>query len=76
MGVFQPPTGHTEQWTVDPFWEMDRPTPVQSNQIDRPGPSSAATTPTSRTTTCRFTMEEGEMDSEADQDHRSWMYQQ
>ena len=27
---------------------MDRPTPVQTNQIDRPGPSSAAPTPTSR----------------------------
>ena len=22
-GGFQPQTGHSEQWRVDPFWEMD-----------------------------------------------------
>ena len=33
-GGFQPPTGQNEQWTVDPFWEMDRPFPVQSSQAD------------------------------------------
>ena len=27
-GGFQPQTRRSEQWTVDPFWEMDRPTPV------------------------------------------------
>ena len=56
-GGYQPQTGHSEQWTVDPFWEMDRPTPVQQHQSDRPGPSSAPTP-----------MEEGEIDSETDQD--------
>ena len=50
-GGYQPQTGHSEQWTVDPFWEMDRPTPVQQHQSDRPGPSSAPTP-----------MEEGEID--------------
>ena len=33
-GGFVPPTRHSEQWTVDPYWDMDRPTPVQH---DRPG---------------------------------------
>ena len=28
-GGFQPPIRHGEQWTVDLFWEKDRPTPVQ-----------------------------------------------
>ena len=55
-GGYQPQTGHSEQWTVVPFWEMDRPTPVQQHQSDRPGPSSAPTP-----------MEEGEIDSETDQ---------
>ena len=27
-GGFVPPTRHSEQWTVDPYWDMDRPTPV------------------------------------------------
>ena len=26
---FVPPTRHSEQWTVDPFWDVDRPTPAQ-----------------------------------------------
>ena len=56
-GGFQPQTGHSEQWTVDPLWDMDRPTPVQQHQSDRPGPSSAP-----------IPMEEGEIDSETDQD--------
>ena len=56
-GGYQPQTGHSEQWTVDPFWEMDRPTPVQQHQPDKPGPSSAL-----------IPMEEGEIDSETDQD--------
>ena len=53
-GGYQPQTGHSEQWTVDPYWDMDRPTPVQP---DKPGPSSAP-----------IPMEEGEIDSETDQD--------
>ena len=36
-GGFQPLTRHAEQWTVDPFWGMDRPTAVESNQQDRSG---------------------------------------
>ena len=56
-GGYQPQTGHSEQWTVDPFWEMNRPTPVQQHQSDKPGPSSAP-----------IPMEEGEIDSETDQD--------
>ena len=27
-GGFQPQTGHSEQWTVDLFWDMNQPTPV------------------------------------------------
>ena len=27
-GGFQTKSGRSEQWAVDPFWEMDRPTPV------------------------------------------------
>ena len=54
-GVYQPQTGHSEQWTMDPFWEMDRPTPVQKHQPDKPDPSSAP-----------IPMEEGEINSETD----------
>ena len=39
-GVFQPPTRQTIEWTVDPFWETERPTPVQTEQNDRPGPKN------------------------------------
>ena len=42
-GGFQPQTRQSEQWTVDPFWEIDRPTPAQ--QQDMPGPSSTPTSP-------------------------------
>ena len=31
-GGFQPQTRRTEQWTVDPFWDLDRPTPAQTSQ--------------------------------------------
>ena len=58
-GGYQPNSGRSEQWTVDPFWEMDRPTPV--NHANQPGPSSQqlfAPRP----------MEEGEIESETDQD--------
>ena len=36
-GGLVPPTRNAEQWTVDPFREMDRPTPVEPNTQDRPG---------------------------------------
>ena len=57
-GGFIPPTRHSEQRTVDPYWNLDRPTPVQH---DRPGPSQQTyiqTTP----------MEEGEIETDTDQD--------
>ena len=56
-GGFQPQTGHSEQWTVDLFWAMNQPTPVQQHHSDRPGTSPAP-----------IPMEEGEIDSETDQD--------
>ena len=56
-GGFQTQTGHSEQWTMDSFWDLDRPTPVKQHQSDRPGPSSAP-----------IPMEEGEIDSETEQD--------
>ena len=45
------------------FWEMDRPTPTQ--QQNMPGPSSA---PTDLDQYAPTAMEEGEIDSETDQD--------
>ena len=68
---FQPQTRRSEQWTVDPFWEMDRPTPVQQqqhdqSQYDEPGPSSA--TANTEHQFAQIPMEEGEIESETDQD--------
>ena len=51
---------------MDPFWEMDRPTPVQPNQIDKPGPSSAGITSTSQN--MPIPIKEGEIDSKTNQD--------
>ena len=34
-GDFQPQTRRAEQWTVDPFWDIDRPTPAQLIQYDQ-----------------------------------------
>ena len=56
-GGFQPETRRQEQWTVDPFWDVDRPQ-TPANTEDRPGPSQQQPIP----------MEEGELDSESDQD--------
>ena len=64
-GCFQPQTRRTEQWTVDPFWDIDRPTPAQLIQNDKPGTSY------SNTRQGRITpvpIEEGEIDSETDKD--------
>ena len=61
-GGFQPRTRHAKLWTVDLFWDMNQPTPVQSNQQDRPGPSG----PTCRIHDLSVPMEEGEIDSETD----------
>ena len=61
-GGFQSQTRWSEQWTVYPFWELDRPTPAQQQQ-NSTGPSATnidqqhAPVP----------MEEGEIDSETDQ---------
>ena len=56
-GGFQSETRRQEQWTVDPFWDVDRPQ-TPANTEDRPGPSQQQPIP----------MEEGEIDSESDQD--------
>ena len=56
-GGFQPETRRQEQWTVDPFWDVDRPQ-ATANTDDRHGPSQQQPIP----------MEEGEIDSESDQD--------
>ena len=71
-GGFQPQTRQSEQWTVDPFWDVDRPTPVQQqrqhdqSQHDRSGPSS--TTTDTQHQFAQIPMEEGEIESETDQD--------
>ena len=62
-GGFQPQTKRSEQWTVDPFWEVDRQTPVQHE--NRPGPSSASP---GQELFAPMPMEEGEIESETDQD--------
>ena len=63
-GGFQPKSGRSEQWTVEPFWEMDRPIPV--NNADRPGPST--TLPSQQELFAPLPMEEGEIKSETDRD--------
>ena len=64
-GGFQPQTRRTEQWTVDPFWDIDRPTPAQLIQNDQPG-TSCSNTGQGRITP--VLMEEGEINSETDKD--------
>ena len=64
-GGFQQQTRRSEQWTVDAFWEIDRPTPVQQRQQNPV--RQLATTSTDQ----QFNpvpMEEGEIDSETDKD--------
>ena len=63
-GGFQPQTRRSEQWTVDPFWELDRPTPTQQQQ-NLTGPSVTLMT---NQQLAPVPMEEGEIDSETDQD--------
>ena len=64
-GGFQPQTRRTKQWTVDRFWDIDRPTPAQLIQHDQPG-TSYSNTGQGRITP--VPMEEGEIDSETDKD--------
>ena len=64
-GGFQPQTRRTEQWTVDPFWDMDRPTPAKLIHNDQPG-TSYSNTDQGRITP--VPMEEGEIDSETEKD--------
>ena len=64
-GGFQPQTRRTEQWTVDPFWDIDRPTPAQLIQNDQPGTSCSNT---GQGRIIPVPMEEGEIDSETDKD--------
>ena len=64
-GDFQHQTRRSEQWTVDPFWEVDRPTPAQQQQ------QNTARTPATTNIEHQLNpvpMEEGEIDSETDQD--------
>ena len=61
-GGFQLQTRRSEHWTVDPFWEMGRPTPAQ--QQDKHRPSS---TPTGPEQYAPMPIEEDEIDSETDQ---------
>ena len=61
---FQPQSRRQEQWTVDPFWNVDRPqAPV--NPEERPESSTINPSTTHQQPT---PMEEGEIDSESDQD--------
>ena len=57
----KPETRRPEQWTVDPFWDVDRPQ-APANAEDRPRPSTT-NNPTAQQS---IPMEEGEIDSESD----------
>ena len=63
-GGFQPQSRAQEKWTVDPFWNVDRPQ-APENREDRPGPSTMNPSTTQQQPS---PMEEGEIDSEFDQD--------
>ena len=56
----QPIERRNEQWTMDPFWEVDHPQRQPPQLDNEPGPSSRQIQHT--------LMGEGEIDSEADQD--------
>ena len=64
-GGFQPQARRVEQGTVDPFWDIDRPTPAQLIQYDQPETSNSSTGQGRNTP---VPMEEGEINSETDQD--------
>ena len=64
-GGFQPQTRRSEQWTVDPFWEVDRPTPAQQQQQN---PVRQLATTSTYQQFNPVPIEEGEIDSETDQD--------
>ena len=69
-GGFHPQTRRSEQWTVDPFWELDRPTPAQQQQN-----STAPSATNIDQQLAPVPMEEGEIDSETDhRTHLSWKY--
>ena len=63
-GGFQPQSRKQEEWTVDPFWDVNRPQ-APKNPEDRPGPSTANHEVPQQQTTPK---EEGEIDSDSDQD--------
>ena len=63
---FQPQTRRSEQWTVDPFWEIDRPTPVQQQQQQNPTGPSATTNIDQQL--APVPMEEDEINAETVQD--------
>ena len=60
---FQPQTRNSEPLIGNPFWEVDRPTPAELNQQERPIPSTA---PISQDQNVPISIEEGEFDSETD----------
>ena len=62
-GGFQPQMRRSEQWTVDPFWEMDRPTPAQYQDL----PWSSTVT-SGEEFFAPMPMEEGKIESETDPD--------
>ena len=64
-GGFQPQTRRSEQWTVHPFWELDRPPPAQQQQRYPTGPSAITDNDQQLSS---VPMEEGEVDPETDQD--------
>ena len=61
-GGFQPQTRRSEQWTVDPFWELDRPTPAQQQQNQ----TGLSVTTNIDQQLAPVLMEEGEIDSDQD----------
>ena len=63
QGGYQPQRRRAEQWTLDPFWDVDQPSPAQPTQYDQPGPSTS-TIRQERSTPIPM---EGEIDSETDQ---------
>ena len=68
-GGFQTQTRRSEQLTVDPFWEIDRPTPAQQQKQNPTGPSASTNIDHQL---APVLMEEGEIDTETDQNLDTW----
>ena len=63
-GGFQPQSRRQEQWTVEKFWDVNKPQ-APKNPEDRPPPTTANYEVPQQQT---IPMEEGEIDSDSDQD--------